>query len=165
MTVTAWHVTIGFDATLSEDAPFDLMEDLEEYGAVVSVTRAFNAGTISLAVEAGDVSAAVAESIRLVNKALKRHSATHDLTSIDVQTWTDFEAELDTPVIPEVVGYAEIAQMAGVSRQRARQFADIAGFPKPAIVTAQGPLMTKTSVTQWLDNRNASRRKRTPAHA
>lgn len=56
--------------------------------------------------------------------------------------------------IPELVGYAEIASMAGVSRQRARQFASLEGFPTPAVETSYGPLRLKTEVQSWLDTRN-----------
>jgi len=61
---------------------------------------------------------------------------------------------LVTPVIPDLVSYAEIAEIAGVSRQRARQFADIEGFPKPVVETAAGPLRLKASVEAWVERRN-----------
>lgn len=58
----------------------------------------------------------------------------------------DFTQQLARPLFPEVVGYSEIADMAGVTRQRARKFATHAGFPSPVIKTAHGPLMAKLSM-------------------
>lgn len=52
--------------------------------------------------------------------------------------------------IPELVGYAEIATIAGVSRQRARELSGKPGFPPPAVVTASGPLRVKADVERWL---------------
>jgi hypothetical protein len=162
---TNWHVVVGFDATLGEDAPLDIAEQLAEHGAVTSVSRAFTNGTVDLTVEAPSVVDAIEKGSALVAKTLKLHSDDVTLTAVRAQSEEDLELELSTPSIPEVVGYAEIATLAGVSRQRARQFADIADFPKPAIVTAQGPLMTKSSVMRWLENRNTRSRSATPAHA
>jgi hypothetical protein len=48
--------------------------------------------------------------------------------------------------IPELVGYAEIATMAAVSRQRARELPGKPGFPPPAVTTATGPLRVKADV-------------------
>ena len=64
-------------------------------------------------------------------------------------TWL-FDQRVLEPSIPELVGYAEIADMARVSRQRARQFADLSGFPVAVITTQAGPLRVRRSVEQWL---------------
>lgn len=161
----SWHVVIGFDATLDQDAALDVAGDLAEHGAVASVSRTFDSGTVDLTVEASSALSASERGAALVTQALMRHGAQGVVvTGVEAQTEAALAASLATPVIPEVVGYAEIAQLAGVSRQRARQFAGIAGFPEPAIVTAQGPLMTKASVMEWLRNRH-TRRSATPVHA
>lgn len=52
-----------------------------------------------------------------------------------------------------MVGYAEIAKAAGVSRQRIRQLAATAGFPAPVIKTAAGPLFPKAAAEQWARTR------------
>lgn len=62
--------------------------------------------------------------------------------------------EIETPTIPDLVGYAEIAEIAGVSRSRARQFADLDGFPAPVVETAAGPLRLKSAVQAWVATRN-----------
>jgi hypothetical protein len=66
--------------------------------------------------------------------------------------------------IPELVGYAEIATMAAVSRQRARELPGKPGFPPPAVTTATGPLRVKADVELWLSSwdRTPGRPSKTP---
>lgn len=61
----------------------------------------------------------------------------------------DFEEQLNRPSIPELVGYAEIAEMFGVSRQRARELADRSDFPPAVVTTKSGPLRVKRQVEAW----------------
>ncbi len=161
MAVNSWHATVGFTTStpFDEDAPFDVAETLSEYGAVLSVARDFNAGDVLLTVEDETVLDAADQAVRLVHTALDSAGIEHaPLVAIHVQDEEAFDRELATPAFPEVVGYAEIAEMAGVSRQRARQFAEKADFPKPVIKTAQGPLMSKAAVASWLERRNKGAR-------
>ena len=61
---------------------------------------------------------------------------------------------LDSPTydqrtrIPAVVGYADIA---GVSRQRARELATRPDFPPAGVDTSAGPLRGRRDVQAWLD--------------
>jgi hypothetical protein len=66
--------------------------------------------------------------------------------------------------IPEMVGYAAIATMAAVSRQRARELSGKPGFPPPAVTTASGPLRVKADVELWLSSwdRTPGRPSKTP---
>ena len=75
----------------------------------------------------------------------------------------DFDREVDEPLFPRVVGFAEIARMADVTRQSARDYAKGRNFPPPVIVTAQGPLFAAASVEAWLETR--SNRRKEPIHA
>lgn len=59
------------------------------------------------------------------------------------------------PSIPPLVGYAEIADMLGVSRQRAAQLAaEHDTFPQAVVTTAAGPLRVRSQVEAWGRNRN-----------
>ena len=155
--MNSWHATVGFTTSepFDEDAPFDVAEALSEYAAVMSVARDFTAGDVLLAVDAETVMEAANRAVSLVHDALNHAGIDHaPLVAIHIQDEEAFDRELATPAFPEVVGYAEIAEMAGVSRQRARQFADKDDFPRPVIKTAQGPLMSKAAVAAWLDRRS-----------
>lgn len=154
-----WHVRVGFTVATSfdEDAPFDLTEALHENAAVTSVNRGNTGGMVSLFIEAPTPLDAANAASALVTAAAVSTVGKMEVTALEVMSEEEFDAELGSPVFPEVVGYAEIAEIAGVSRQRARQFADLQGFPRPVIETAQGPLRSKTAVEAWLENRPTRR--------
>lgn len=162
-----WHVRVSFTAAASfdEDAPFDLTEALAEYAAVASVNRDLTAGSVALFIEAASPLNAATNASQIVIAAAENTVGKIDVTGLEVMTEEEFDTELDRPVFPEVVGYAEIAEIAGVSRQRARQFADLQGFPRPVIETAQGPLRSKTAVESWLENRPRRSTRKEPAAA
>lgn len=69
---------------------------------------------------------------------------------LEVLPTHEFDRRLDQPQVPELVGYAEIAEILGVSRQRAREMATtIKPFPAPAVVVATGPLFVRLSVESF----------------
>lgn len=72
---------------------------------------------------------------------------------LEVLTWEQFEYRRQFPVIPELVGATEVAEMAGsMTRQRGAQLTAIPGFP-PAVLRAAGrPLFVRAQVKAWLDN-------------
>lgn len=159
-----WHVRVSFTSreAFDEDAPFDVSDRLHDYAAVMSVSRAFDGGSIAMTIDAADVIEAGRLCELAAMSALGGSGIVATITGLQVQSRDDFEDELSRPVYPRVVGYAEVADMASVSRQRARQFADKDSFPKPVIVTAQGPLFDFHAIEQWLANRSS---KPQPAHA
>lgn len=60
---------------------------------------------------------------------------------------------------PKLAGLAEIAGLAGVSRQRAAQLAAHPGFPEPVDRLAMGPVWREADVTKFLATpRKAGRR-------
>jgi hypothetical protein len=154
----SWQASVAFETgePFTEDAAFDTIDALLTHGAAMSVERDLSGGSVTLSVEAATPLDAATEAAELVTSAAEPHLGEISVTGLEVLTEAAVDAELARPLFPEVVGYAEIADMAGVSRQRARQFASINGFPKPVIETAQGPLMGKHAVERWLETRNTS---------
>jgi hypothetical protein len=59
------------------------------------------------------------------------------------------DARAPAPSIPELVGYAEIAEMFDVTRQRARQLVDLPGFPAAVVETAAGRCGCRKQVEAW----------------
>lgn len=121
-------VDLDLDRALTEDEPDTLLDDLAHHGAALS-TADTELG-VSLAVEVGTVRAASA-----FTEEERRH-------------------ENSMTLIPDLVSYAEIAAIAGVSRQRARELAKNSDFPKPTVSTATGPLRTRSSVEAWAKTRS-----------
>lgn len=148
---TSWQATVTFVGHTDDDTAFTIMEALGRFGAAMSVERDYSGGTVTLSVEAATPIDAAKEAAHLVSDAAPGPIT---IIGLEVLTETDADTRLKEPMFPEVVGYAEIGHLAGVSRQRARQFSDNPSFPQPVITTAQGPLYGRHAVERWLENRN-----------
>lgn len=66
--------------------------------------------------------------------------------------------DLEVSNLPELVGLAEIAEMAGATRQRVFQMTANRGFPFPVMELRSGRLWNKAAVRSYLDGREAHRR-------
>lgn len=156
MPTSTWYANATFIASepFTEDAPFDVTDRLVDIAAVMSVSRDFTGGTVAVTIDAPTVTEAASAASTAISEALTAEGIAHTMVGVQVQSEGDFLAELERPIYPEVVGYAEIAAMAGVSRQRARQYAEKDSFPSPVIETAQGPLMSKHAIERWLESRH-----------
>jgi hypothetical protein len=155
--MTTWNsaVTYRHERQADPSAVFEALEALEAYGAVASVSRNNDGGTIQLTYDHdGTLVQAVETAAELVRGAIPEGINGVEIVAVSTQTEEAFEAGLAEPVLPEMVGYAEIAELAGVTRQRAHQLAHADDFPPPAISTKQGPLMRKAAVTEWLAKRD-----------
>ena len=144
-----WQVSLDFKARLDEDAAFDLMEALARYGASVAVDPGHTGGGLTLAVDAPDGETALDKALTLLEKNMPGAS----VTGLEAREWADAVARNREPLYPPVVGYAEIARMTGVTRQRAYAFPRIESFPKPVIETSQGPLYSEDAVRAWAQTR------------
>ena len=153
-----WYVDIHIKQAITEDAAFDLMGDLDTRGA--AITLGAETFTISLT---GHGETAV-DALMDARKAIEECGITGETISASASTYEELDQELERPLFPDVVGWAEVAKLAGVTRQRARQFRNSPGFPAPVIETTQGPLMAKSAVEHWVRTRDA-RPGRRPQHA
>ena len=162
--MTTWYANVIFRSLgpIDDDVTFEIMEALGNYGASMGRSADLSEGAVGLTVKAGTLRDAAELAGGLVRDATKLLVGDIEVTGLEVMTLDALETENAKPIFPEVVGYAEIADLAGVTRQRARQFASIEGFPAPVIETAQGPLMTKAAVESWLARRStkSGRRKK-----
>lgn len=147
-----WQVSLDFQAKLDEDAAFDLMEALGRYGASVAVEPGHTGGGLTLAIDAPDGETALAKACALLKESIPGAA----VTGLEAREWADAVARNREPLYPPVVGYAEIARMTGVTRQRAYAFPKIESFPKPVIETSQGPLYSEDAVRAWAQTRKLS---------
>lgn len=88
-------------------------------------------------------------------------------TRILVMPTEEFIAETENPSPIELSGVAEIADILGVSRQRAFQLTGREDFPDAVADLASGPVFTTPSIHEfkrrWEPTRRAGRPARTPA--
>lgn len=148
--MTVWQTTVDFSAGLDEDEVWRLMDAWADHGACVSPRLDMKGASVTMDVTADDPEHALSETLGIVRRDLP--DATVD--GFEVRDWDTAVKELGRPLFPPLVGYAEIARMAGVTRQRAHAFPRIDSFPKPVIETAQGPLYLESEMRKWVAKRN-----------
>ena len=156
-----WQVTVDFDATaaIDEEKAFDLIEELGGLAASAALDPDRMGGSMTVTVTAEDGMDALTRGLDAFNGAEALGETT--VRGFDVHDWDEVESRNREPIWPKVVGYAEIAAITGVSRQRAREFRKIDSFPDPVIETAQGPLYDEHAIREWAATRKttAGRRK------
>jgi hypothetical protein len=153
MTASPWYVDVDFSVAnpLPEEIEFDVLDAVRDYSPAMSVWPDRVRASLSVAVEAESAPKAAATTEEIV-ASLNRLLGASIVTAIDVQSEEARRMRDEDPRIPDLVGYAEIADMAGVSRQRAREIAHLAGFPVAVVETTAGPLRVKAAVESWLAN-------------
>ncbi|KFI62069.1 hypothetical protein BCUN_1385 [Bifidobacterium cuniculi] len=139
------------DASLSEDLAFDVMERLGEYGAVTAFDIGGTKGSVVLGLNAPSVVEALVSARSAVEDAMPGMQLT--VLSAQVFTQDEFDRMVHEPLYPPVVSNAEIARMAGVTRQRVGQLVRSKSFPKPVIMTEHAKLYAKSAVEAWLAGR------------
>lgn len=147
----AWHVRLAFTGSVATHELDAAASSMADHSPILTVQQDGAGGSIALFVDAERATGATTIALDLASDLL----AGRDVTAIETQTESAFMASLDAPAYPEVVGYAEIAEMAGLTRQRIRQLAGTKGFPAPIVETAQGPLMPKAAAQHWVETRHA----------
>lgn len=153
--------SVHLDVVAASDVPAIHEDDLEVFlEALVdhagSVAGPPEVGPPSygatLAIEAGDAAQALTEAMAIFEHAARKANLPEwPITSVEVIEWNEFERRLDEPTYPEVVGVSELADLAGVSKQRASALARGANFPVPFADLASGPVWIKPNVMRFLE--------------
>lgn len=153
--MSEWQATVDFTTaqTVEEDQLFDVIEVLSDYGASANMLPDGTGAGVTLKVEAENALEAADKAVGLVSGSGVFAGIT--VVSVEATEWSLAMERLNEPMVPPLVGYAEIARMSGVSRQRAARFPVCAGFPRPVIRTSQGPLYAQSAVEAWLEGRVA----------
>lgn len=146
-----WYITIDFstETTMDDEAGFDILDALPEHHAAVSAST--HAGSISLTATAPDAAQAAALVPEVLAKVQPITGAA-TITSLEIYSEDAFQKRLEEPGIPDLVGLTEIAEMAGVSRQRANAIVKQDSFPAPVLTLAAGQFRTRAAVQNWVKN-------------
>lgn len=144
-------VTSSVDAEADdlEDVAFRMVEALSHHAAVASYSS--DRVTVQIAVIAEDAPNAAGRGVGLVAAALEDLGLRPDVRDVRATEWSLFEAELEEPNFPELVGITEIAELLGTSRQRASELARSAKFPVPVAELAAGPVWPKSRIARFVD--------------
>lgn len=148
-----WSVNVGMAGMANDEQVDDLLTLLAAHQPAVS----FAPDTIGARIwidDASDALAAARAASKLVTAAVKQAGiAAATIIELHAAEAARFEAELENPSIPELVGAAEAEKMLGVSRQRfheIRRAGPSVGFPEPLLEVAATPLWTRAGVQAFL---------------
>ncbi len=149
-----WSVTID---TVGDEITDDQADDLNDRLADVAgvVTHGPDPGNLgaTVTVEANTANSAVAEATAVIlGKCATVDVVGREVVEVRAVEWSRLEAELDQSNALELVGVSEVAELLGVTRQRAHTLAAGPMFPQPVARLAAGPVWTRTSISHFLDN-------------
>jgi hypothetical protein len=141
-------VGVGLDGETADDL-LGIMNDLG-YGSVLAFGNTTYSPAFTVADDDHPLRALEQGYERLTTAAEKAGIAHEPIVKIEMTDWHELEAELERPAHPAVLGIAELAEILGVSRQRASQVARINAFPKPYAELASGPVWFSTNVERFV---------------
>lgn len=138
--LAAVHGSVGLEETVAG-------EELATMSATVTV-------------DAGTLRQAIAAALRAVDDAGASLGQPIHATGLEILDTETHDRRSERPAIPPLVGYAEIAEVLGVSRQRARFIAEHRpDFPPAVVETAStGPLRLRTQVEAYAARRRPTGR-------
>lgn len=167
MTNTEWSVLVGVE--IGADIPVeewadDILDYLEGLGPTVSVRP--GRVTVRLSIDDPDFRLAGDAAVHVVTEALGKCCLDPgQVVHLEVETADDLAAQLEEPTFPALLGVAEVAELLGVTKQRASALAMSKSFPRPIAELKAGPIwaepMVRRFVAEW--PRRSGRPRPTPA--
>lgn len=147
-----YYMDIDFTASeaLTMDRVEDLCDAMKEYYPAVGVSRDQRAGSVALCIEAKNVPSAMARLDDLLEDIQSVIGKVQVTSAVAVDEATR-EAENEKPVFPELVTISEIAELAGITRQRAAQIVRKKTFPVVIAKTGSSLLYDKAAVLRWIE--------------
>jgi hypothetical protein len=152
--VLAWSGYVELDAVLDRARQDALARRLTHYAAVVSSDDDLGRTSVSVYVEADTLRLATSQVLQVVGEATLKEETPGNPVQVRVMPWHDLEHAVARRVVPPLAGYAEIADMAGVTDDRAREVAEQdETFPRPVGTVDGGPAYLADEVEAWIEKR------------
>jgi hypothetical protein len=142
----AWSIYVEL---CLRDAPDDLYDGLHEHlaASAPAVGTAPNGNLcVRLFVEAATARQAIDAGLKTVTTAAKTLGVTEPVVGVEVLTEDELDRRNAEPVIPDLVGISEIAEMLSVNRARAGQLSARSDFPPALAHLKAGPVYSKEQV-------------------
>ena len=151
MSTETWSARIDWADECTDEQLAAIAEALAGHHGALTTNAAAGRVSAQLTVQATTLRQAIDNSLAAVRDAVHGAHGRFNPVRVDVVDAATFHAALAEPAIPPLVGYAEIAEMAGVSRQRARELPNLPDFP-PAVTetSSKGPLRVRSQVANWI---------------
>ena len=151
--------TVSFEAkgeipAALDDALEEFLDLLVDRGGAVSSSTVGDRYSATFNVDEAVENAAAAVALgydTFTTLADKSGLPTWPVVRAEALTFEEQDHDLDSPNFPELAGVSEIADIVGVSRQRASALAKTAEFPTPVATLASGPVWTRPSLNRFVD--------------
>jgi hypothetical protein len=145
----------------------DLVEELSAYAGVAHAAGNGRRYGARLSVEADAPAAAIEAATEVFEKAAAHVGLpAWDVVQVEAQTPQELRRQNAIPTLPELVGVGEVAELLGVSRQRASGLARSTSFPRPLAELKAGPIWARAAVERFAEQwQRKPGRRRTPAPA
>jgi predicted DNA-binding transcriptional regulator AlpA len=152
--VLAWSGYVELDTVLDRAGQDALARRLTHYAAVVSNDDGLGRTSVSVCVEADTLRQATSQVLQVIGEATLKTETPGNPVQVRVMPWHDLEHAVSRRNVPPLAGYAEIAEMAGVADDRAREVADEdESFPQPVGIVDGGPAFLADEVEAWIEKR------------
>lgn len=146
----SWLAAGGDTTAIDERSIEVLANEVHEHAGVVSWGD--HSYSVRLSVEAPEVGKAVDVAVGNCHEAVtKAGLPTWPIATVLAQTPEALDIELSTPLYPSIVGVTELAEMLGVSKQRASELARSQSFPAPLTELASGPIWIQSNVRHFCE--------------
>lgn len=156
--MTEWTARVEWDADTGSSTG-SITEPDEDYLDDVTTIVVGHHGALGVrgrrieatfTVEAGTLRQAITSALAVIDTGARAVGRRVVPAGIEVLDAGEAERRLAEPTIPELVGHREVADMAGVSPQRAAQLTQLDGFPPAVVTVAAGPLRVRSQVETWI---------------
>lgn len=140
-----WAIRLDTTPNMTDDQVDALVDELAKYSPAIGPDGAQLCGYGRSAITA------LSDAARDTRQAMHRLGVIDArVTGGEVKPYAVFLRDLEHPVLPTLMGLAEIAQAIGVTRQRAGQLAQREDFPEPAARLHTGPVWTDHAIERFL---------------
>jgi hypothetical protein len=133
-----------------EDKVDELVDGLAEYAPSISYNSHKLSVRLSVPADSYDPAGAAAHAQGLWKQFADKVEISWPIIRLEVVASDVLEAELANPAVPELLGVKELADLLGVSRQRASELSRSGQFPTPSAILAAGPVWTSAAVATFL---------------
>jgi len=153
-----WSIDLETRHTLGQrrmlDVVYGLLDRLTKHAAVASAGR--RTLGVRFNIVAAEPDRAMAMALQLFTRTLRRvgFPGRPEIVSVELETVTEQARRLKEPTLPPFAGISEVAKILGVTRQRAHQLAQTAGFPQPLAMLAAGPIWNRHAIDRFSEDWN-----------
>jgi hypothetical protein len=154
---TGWTITLDADTVegYDPDQLGEIEDTLAQLSAIVTGPTAAlpHRFGVTLSIDGTSLPAAIDEATTLIEKAAAGAGMpAFTVAHVDAMTYSEHDRTLEETDDLQLVGVTEVAEILGVSRQRASELRKRPGFPTPVAELASGPVWTRPLLDLFVEH-------------